>query len=354
MTAVIGYAEMSMFRIAPNDPVRDNLSQIKSAGEKAGILTRQLLAFSRKQVLQPVVLNLNSVVKDIERMLGRIISEDIELITAVEDDLWNIDADPGQIEQVLMNLVLNSRDAMPDGGTIVVETSNVELDGNYARFHLDANPGQYAVLAISDTGVGMDEETRAHIFEPFYTTKPHTKGTGLGLSTVYGIVKQSGGFIWVYSELGLGTTFKIYLPRVAGEVAEISQMSAEPVVLRGSETILLVEDEEIVRNLAREILDSHGYNVLEARDGIEAMIRSREYRGEINILLTDIIMPDMGGPELHAILSNQRQQMRSIFMSGYTGDLITRQGLLDKKVPFIQKPFTPDGLLRKVRETLAG
>jgi CheY-like chemotaxis protein len=353
MPAVFGVAEITMFHGQPSAWLRSNLEQIRDAGERAGVLTRQLLAFSRKQILQPAVLDLNVIVRNIERMLGRLVSEDIEIVTAVQDELWNVKVDPGQIEQVIMNLVLNSRDAMPDGGTIVVETSNVELDGKYVDEHLGAAAGQYVMLAISDTGVGMDAETRAHLFEPFFTTKSQTKGTGLGLSTVYGIVKQSGGYISVYSELFLGTTFKIYLPRVTEAIDDIRRAAAEEPVGRGTETILLVEDEEMVRNLAKEILESYGYTVIEARDGIDAMLRCKELDQHIDLLVTDVIMPDMGGPELQSRLSRLLPGLKSLFMSGYTGDLVARQGLIDSHVTFLEKPFTPDLLLRKVRQALS-
>jgi two-component system cell cycle sensor histidine kinase/response regulator CckA len=355
LTAITGYSELSLRRLSLEEPLHRNISEIKKAGERAAGLTRQLLAFSRKQVLQPKVLDLNQVVLETNRLLQRLIGEDIELLTKAKADLGKVKADPGQIEQVLMNLAVNARDAMPNGGALVIETANVYLDENYASRHPSVEPGWYVMLAVSDTGCGMDAETRERIFEPFFTTKEVGKGTGLGLSTVYGIVKQSGGNIWVYSEVGLGTAFKIYLPRAdkpEENEASDEMTSSDTEILKGTETVLLVEDEEMVRVMTREILLESGYHILEARNGNEALSVSERYQGPIHLLLTDVVMPQMGGRELAERLSKCRPEMRVLYMSGYTDDAIVRHGVLEEAMAFIQKPFAPDALGRKVREML--
>lgn len=351
LTAITGYSELSLRRLGADDPHRRNLEEIKKAADRAASLTRQLLAFSRKQILEPKVVNLNSIVDSTEKMLRRLIGENIEVSSILEPELWLVKADPSQIEQILMNLVVNARDAMPDGGKLTIETANVELDQNYAGKHVMVSPGPYVMLAVSDTGIGMDAETEAHIFEPFFTTKEIGKGTGLGLSTVYGIVKQSGGYVWVYSEVGQGTTFKVYLPReFEPESAFVKSESRS--IARGTETVLLVEDDDMVRNLAREVLESNGYRVLVASEATEALTLCENSRGEIKLVLTDVVMPQMGGKELAARLLQNSPDLKVLYMSGYTDNAIVHHGVLDESVSFLQKPFTPDALAKKVREVL--
>lgn len=352
LTAVTGYSELALRRLSLDDPLRRNCEEIKRAGERAASLTRQLLAFSRKQILQPKILDLNTIVSDMESMLHRLIGEDIELCTAPDPDAGNVKADPGQIEQVIMNLVVNARDAMPRGGSIVIETQNVRLGEKYIAAHQEALAGNYLMLAISDTGTGMDDETKSQIFDPFFTTKPLGEGTGLGLSTVYGIVNQSDGYIEVYSELGLGTTFKIYLPRVDTVRAEAQGIVNEIEDLSGNETILLAEDEEAVRNLSREVLATQGYNVITASNGADALSVSDQHDGEIHLLISDVVMPEMGGRDLQNKLLSSRPDIKVLFMSGYTDDAIVRHGVFESGTPFLQKPFTPDVLSRKVRDVL--
>jgi two-component system, cell cycle sensor histidine kinase and response regulator CckA len=354
LTAIVGYSELTMKRLPANDPVRHNIQEIKKAGDRAASLTRQLLAFSRKQVLQPIVLNVNSGVADLEKMLRRLIGEDIELRTVLDPELGSIKADPGQIEQVLMNLAVNARDAMPQGGKLTIETKNVQLDDEYARQHIGVTPGPYVQLAVSDSGVGMDEWTQARIFEPFFTTKDAGKGTGLGLSMVYGIIKQSGGNIWVYSEVGQGTTVKIYLPRVDEGAQEYKRSVEVEEVLNGTETILLAEDEEMVRGLARQVLEMFGYTVLEAGNGSAALSICERHPEPIQLLITDVVMPEMSGRELSDHLARLRPEMKVLYMSGYTDDAIVHQGVLDEGTNFIQKPFAANALARKVREALHG
>ena len=354
LTVINGFCALAMRDLKPEDPLLANLEEIRKAGDRATSLTRQLLAFSRKQVLQPMILNLNSVVADMEKMLRRLIGEDIDLRAALEPNLGNANADPGQIEQIILNLVVNARDSMPDGGKLTIETDNVFLGKEYAAQHVGAQAGPHVMLAISDTGHGMDQKTLARIFEPFFTTKELGKGTGLGLSTVYGIVKQSGGNIWVYSEVGRGTTFKIYLPRVDNHADEYKRTADSARLGEGTETILLVEDEEMLRKLARQTLTMHGYQILEASNGDEALALSKEYNGVIHLLLTDVIMPGMNGRELCTRMLETRANLRVLFMSGYTDDAIIHQGVLDEAANFLQKPFPPDSLARKVREVLDG
>lgn len=330
------------------------LEEVKRASERAAGLTRQLLAFSRQQVLQPVVLDLNEVVINTEKMLRRLIGEDIDLITVPEPDLDRVKADAGQIEQVIMNLAINARDAMPHGGFLILETANIELDETYTRQHLEVAPGAYVMLAVSDTGIGMDIETRSHLFEPFFTTKELGKGTGLGLATVFGIVKQSGGHIEVYSELNTGTTFKIYLPRAGDtpETPEFIQTLAEP--LQVSETIMVVEDEVGVRELICDVLNGRGYTILQASNGKEAVQLVEQYSLPIHLLLTDVIMPGgMNGREVAEYLVRLHPETKVLYMSGYTDDAIVHHGVLEEDVAFLQKPFTPEMLKRKIREVLA-
>ena len=323
------------------------------AGERSASLTRQLLAFSRKQVIKPEVLDLNDVLNDTEKMLKRMIGEDIEFQTVLEPELWKVHMDSGQVDQMFINMVVNSRDAMPQGGKLTVEMANVDLDKNYLSEHgIEGAAGHYVMLAISDTGSGMDKETREHIFEPFFTTKEIGKGTGLGLSTVYGIVKQNKGFIWVYSEPGQGTTFKIYLPKVK-EGTEPEEKERTPVGdLNGSETVLIVEDDDRVRNLARKILERYGYSVLEAQNGEDALRVSEAHDGSIDLLITDVVMPKMGGKEVAERLQPLYPQIKVIYMSGYTDNAIVHHGVLAPGLNFLEKPFAPEGLARKVREVL--
>ncbi len=354
ITIINGYSELLLSRTNPEDLNRTYLSEIHQAGERAARLTRQLLAFSRRQVMQAQVLDLNQVLASMEKMLSRLIGEDIKLLTRFGQDLWRVKADPGQIEQVIMNLAVNARDAMPRGGRLLVETRNLQVDESYARLRDGMRAGRFVLLAVSDTGVGMDEETREHLFEPFFTTKPQGQGTGLGLATVYGIVKQSGGYIWVYSEPGRGTTFNIYLPCV--ETAEEPKTAARSSsgVTAGRETILLAEDEGSVRGLARHILAAHGYTVIEAKDGLEALEILCKHEGPVDLLLTDVVMPGMGGREVVMQAQTLRPGTSYLFMSGYTDDAVVLQGVFDHGTPFLHKPFTPEDLARKVREVLDG
>jgi CheY-like chemotaxis protein len=322
------------------------------AGERAASLTRQLLAFSHRQVLDPRVLNVNSVLADIEKMLGRLIGEDVELVTTLKPDLGRVRVDAGQIEQVIMNLAVNARDAMPKGGKLLIETSDVEIDEDYARTHANMIPGKYVMVAVSDTGCGMDQETQAHIFEPFFTTKEEGRGTGLGLATVYGIVKQSGGFIWVYSEPGRGSTFKIYLPRVEEDVAMAEPVEVPAEMAKSTETVLVVEDEGGVRSLVCETLASYGYKVLEAAGGAQALQMAEEHTEPIHLLLTDVVMPQISGKELVKRLCALHPETKVVYMSGYTDDAILRQGILEAGMSFLQKPFQQKALLLKVREAL--
>ncbi len=351
LTAITGYSELTLRRLSETDPLRRNIEEIKKAGNRAASLTRQLLAFSRKQVLQPQVMDFNAVLVEMFKMLQRLIGEDIDLLPVLDPSLGQIKADPGQIHQVLINLAVNARDAMPQGGKLTIKTANIHIDEEYASHHISVRPGRYVMLSVSDSGSGMDEATQARIFEPFFTTKEAGKGTGLGLSTVYGIIKQSGGNIWVYSEVGKGTTFKIYLPR-ADQEAEAKEDAVRDEHPVGTETILLVEDEEMVRNLTREILQMSGYKVIEARHGVEALQVCEQYDGHIQLMLTDVVMPQMGGRVLAEQSARLRPEMRVLYMSGYTDDAIVHHGVLDKDVAFIEKPFPPDALARKVREVL--
>src|SRR4029077_7735385 len=333
--------------------VRADLERIEDASERAAGLVRQLLAFSRRQVLPPEVLDLNAIVEGLDKLLRRLMDEDISMKTVVGRDLGRIKADPGQIEQVIMNLVVNARDAMPDGGRLTVETENVELDSVYARDHATVRPGRYVMLAVSDTGVGMSAETIAHIFEPFYTTKENGRGTGLGLSTVYGIVKQSGGYIWVYSEPAHGTTFKVYLRRVEEAVESLpAKNGGTDRQLAGTETILLVEDEPDLRELTRSVLVARGYTLLEAKNSEEAERLAQEHGAKIHLLLTDVIMPGISGRELAKKLSSRQPALRVLYMSGYTYNVIAQTGTLTRGGAFLQKPVTPRVLVEKVREVL--
>jgi PAS domain S-box-containing protein len=353
LTAILGYSQMLLTDLSEGDPRREDVREIEQAANRAATLTRQLLAFSRRQVLQPQVLDLNALVENLDKFLRRLIGEDIDLRVHASPDLWLVSADSGQVEQVIMNLAVNSRDAMPTGGKLTIETGNVVLDAAYAQRHIAVTPGEYVMLAVSDTGTGMDEETQARIFEPFFTTKASGKGTGLGLSTVYGIVKQSGGNIWVYSEVGRGTTIKIYLPRESVSVLPPRQVRPETTDLQGTETILLVEDEDPVRALAAKILRGLGYQVMEAKLGREAITIADAHDAGIDLLLTDVVMPGYSGADLARKLAESRPALKVLFMSGYTDEAIIHHGVLDANIAYLQKPFTPDVLAAKVREVLS-
>ncbi|MGH9861833.1 MAG: PAS domain S-box protein [Candidatus Acidiferrales bacterium] len=351
-----GHSELLIDRLGRDHPLRRHAEEVHKTAERATSLTRQLLAFSRKQVLQPRVLNLNTVVADIEQMLRRLIGEDIELALRLHPELGRAKADPSQLSQVIMNLAVNARDAMPRGGQLTLETDNIEFDAAYTQHHLTAEPGSYVMLAVSDTGHGMDKETLARLFEPFFTTKVQGKGTGLGLATVYGIVKQSGGYIWVYSEVAQGTTFKVYLPRVeeAVEAPVLPEPLGVAAPLNGADhTVLLVEDEELLRKLVRAYLESNGYRVLEAGSGREAIRLAETNAQHISLLMTDVIMPGMTGRELAEHLTARHPHVKVLYMSGYTDDAIVNHGVLEPGMAFLQKPFTLDDLSRKLQTILA-
>jgi two-component system cell cycle sensor histidine kinase/response regulator CckA len=351
LTVINGCSFLALESLKESDPVREEIQEIYRAGERAASLTRQLLAFSRRQVLAPRVLDMNAIVSDMERMLRRVLGGDIELASNLEPGLESIFADPGQVEQVILNLAVNARDAMAEGGRLLIETFNVVLDRDYTERHNGVTPGPYVMLAVSDTGCGMDQQTQARIFEPFFTTKAPGHGTGLGLSTVFGIVQQSGGTIWVYSEPGKGTTFKIYFPSVGNRK---QQAEATPVVRpsTGSETILVVEDDQSVRGLIRSALKRAGYSVLEARNGAEALQLYESRGADVDLILTDIVMPQMSGPELANRFAAVRPDVRILFMSGNTARAVALDGVLDSKAPFLPKPFSPAGLTAKIREVL--
>jgi PAS domain S-box-containing protein len=356
LMVIKGHAEMLSDRLPQGSPQRFNVEQVQTAAERAASLTRHLLAFSRKQVLQPRVLDLNEVVGGMIQMVSRIIDENIELAFLPGAKLENVKADPSQIEQVVLNLVVNARDAMPGGGQLTIETSSVALDKNYTAKHavVDLEPGPYVMLTVTDSGCGMDAQTQARIFEPFFTTKEPGKGTGLGLATVYGVVKQSGGYVWVYSELGHGTTFKVYLPMVAVTAEKAIAEKIIPAPSSGTETILFVEDEQSVRELVREYLTGCGYSVLEASDGVQALEMAAMHPGAIQLLITDVVMPRLSGRELAAQIASARRDLRVLYISGYTDDSVFRHGVLEGGMEFLQKPFNLKALARKIRDILDG
>jgi two-component system, cell cycle sensor histidine kinase and response regulator CckA len=350
LSVILSYGDMLFAEMDPG-PVRDDIEEIRKAGRRAADLTRQLLMFSRQQMVAPMVLDLNEILTGMDRMLRRILGADVDLVSLPMRPLGRVRVDPSSMDQVIMNLVVNARDAMPTGGKLTMETSNVVLDEAYAKAHHGVSPGPHVMLAVTDTGTGMDKATLARIFEPFFTTKGQGKGTGLGLSSVLGIVQQSGGSVWVYSELGKGTTFKIYLPRVDAEVETIRK-SEPPATSRGAETILLVEDDGQVRRVAKDILEQNGYQVFDAPNAGEALLLSERHPETIDLLLSDVVMPQMSGPELAKRLSNARPGLRVLCMSGYTDDSIVRHGVLESHIAYLQKPITPETLTRRVREVL--
>ena len=353
MTAILGFTDLLLDPARPGDPRRADLLQIRKAAERAATVTAQLLAFSRRQLRQPRVVDMNLVITELHPMLLRLLGEDKPLTVRLEQDLWPVHADRGQLEQVVINLALNARDAMPRGGRFSIESANVVLDETYLSRHpaTAIAPGSYVRLVVSDTGSGIPPEVQARIFEPFFTTKPVGQGTGLGLSMVYGIVKQSGGFVWVYSEPGQGTAFKLYLPRV-GLLPEARGPMAEGSVPRGEETVLVVEDDEMVRLLTARLLASRGYTPIEARNGNQALALVRAHPGEIQLVLSDVVMPELGGAEFARRLAELQPELPILFMSGFTDDEVVRRGLLDPDAPYLQKPFDAGSLARRVREIL--
>jgi hypothetical protein len=352
LTAMLGSTDLLLEALPAPHPAREDALESRQAALRAADLTRQLLAFSRQQLFAPRILDVNAVVRDVERLLRRLIGEDIRFRTVLASESVTIRADPSQLEQVLINLAVNARDAMPRGGTLTIETANVLLDDAYVAAQPVVVAGHYVLVAVSDNGIGMDAETKARVFEPFFTTKARGQGTGLGLATAYGIVKQSGGYIWVYSELGIGTTFKLYFPQVIGSVEPPAALPVTSHSLRGTETIMVVEDQEEVRNLIRKILDARGYRVLTAPNGAAALQMAASHDGVIHLLLSDVIMPGMSGRELARALGATRPSMRTLYLSGYTGESIALHGVLEEGVAFLQKPFTAEDLARRVREVL--
>ncbi|OLC06010.1 MAG: hypothetical protein AUH41_13805 [Gemmatimonadetes bacterium 13_1_40CM_66_11] len=351
LTVILSYSDLLLEDLPESAPNRDDIEQIRKAAQGASELTRQLLAFSRQQVLQPKIVDLNAAIAGIEKLLGRVLREDVQLRCTLAPDAGTVKVDPGQLEQVIMNLAVNARDAMPNGGRLTIETANVDMDETYAQAHPLAAPGRYVMLAVTDTGVGMDAATQARIFEPFFTTKEVGKGTGLGLATVQGIVQQSSGFIWVYSEPSHGTCFKVYLPRVD---APVSKPEDAPGDMRGTETVLVVEDMAAVRAVTCEMLRRFGFTVHDAADGTTALQLAQTLDRPIDLLLTDVVIPDVNGRDLAAQFQALRPRLKVLFMSGYTDDAVVRHGILQEGIAYLQKPFTPKSLVRKVREVLDG
>jgi PAS domain S-box-containing protein len=352
LTAILGYCNLMLDDMPVDNPMRGDLEEIRHAGERAAALTRQLLAFSRRQMLQPQIVDINAIVRQLEKLMRRLLSADVELVTALASSLPTVKVDPVSIEQVLMNLAVNARDAMPHGGRLTIETAAVDLDETYTVNHAGVVPGRYVMISVSDTGEGMDETTRSRIFEPFFTTKEQGKGSGLGLATVYGIVTQSGGHIWVYSEPGHGTVFKVYLPHAEATKTVLPAETGPATAKKGGwETVLLVEDENAVRALAREVLRRHGYVVLEARHGVDALRVAERHPDDIHLMITDVVMPHMGGRELAERLATARPKMKVLFMSGYTDQAVMHRHLTPGSA-FLQKPFTPEAFARKVRSIL--
>ncbi len=352
LTAINGYSELTLRRMKEDDPLRHNIEEIKKAGNRSAALTQQLLAFSRQQIHQPKLIKLNDLIDETSNMLQRLLGEGIQFVSSINPKLGFVLADSSQLSQIILNLTVNAMDAMPQGGKLTVETANVFLDQTYAQQHSGVVPGAYVMLAVSDTGTGMDAETRRHIFEPFFTTKEVGQGTGLGLSTVYGIVKQNGGNIEVYSEEGVGTTFKIYLPRIAGQADVVDIENNDKELSTAAGTVLLVEDEDIVRALTKQVLEECGYTVIEARNGVEALAICNSGDCKFDLLMTDVVMPQMGGRELANKLKEKLPDLQILFTSGYTDDAVVRHGVIEVGTNFIQKPFTPDSLTKKVRELL--
>lgn len=353
LTVILGCCEALALELGDNHAALRKLEMMRKAGESAADLTRQLLAFGRKQLLQPKVIAPGGVLKEVEAMLRRLIGENIRLEVNIHPQVGCISADPGQVEQIFVNLAANARDAMPNGGRLTIEASNVDLDDSYVKLHPPTIPGPYVMFSVSDTGCGMDQKTQSQIFDPFFTTKELGKGTGLGLATVYGIVKQSCGYIWVYSEVGKGTVFRVYLPRVEPNTTPRQQIDADTAAERGSETILLAEDSEALREIAREYLENLGYTVLEADSGEQALKRAREFDGVIHLLLTDVVMSGMNGRDLAEQIVRKYPGIKTLFTSGYTDDSIARQGIFDLTFAFLQKPYRPKALARKIREILS-
>jgi len=352
LTIISGYGRMILNKAPAGDPILNYTEEVLKAADRASALTNQLLAFSRRQMMKPRVIDANALLTGIEKMLHRLIGEDIELLLNLDSRIANIKADPGQIEQAIFNLAVNSRDAMPAGGRITIETASARLEGVYTETHLDVRPGDYVLIIVSDTGQGMDDETRRRIFEPFFTTKELGKGTGLGLATVYGIVKQSGGDIWVYSEPGKGTTFKLYFPAISETATESADQETVQPHYRGTETILVVEDDDGVRELIVAMLQGLGYDVLTAGSAEEAIAISDGHQGTIAMLLTDVVMPDKSGKQLADILVSTAPEMKVLYLSGYTEGTVVRQGILDPGIHFLAKPFSQQTLGRKIREVL--
>jgi two-component system, cell cycle sensor histidine kinase and response regulator CckA len=353
LTVITGYNRMILDELSTVDPLRGYAEEILKAADRAGALTNQLLAFSRRQIMQPRVISINTAIEQIEKMLRRLIGEDIELMITLNSSAGNIKADPNHIEQAIVNLAVNARDAMPTGGRLTIETGTFHIDDTYVRTHMGVKPGDFVMIAVSDTGIGMDSATRQHIFEPFFTTKERGKGTGLGLATVYGMVKQSGGDIWVYSEPGTGTTFKLYFPKVDEPVAEATGNGPDKAKDIATETILLVEDEKAVRDLTCRILQKLGYQVLTAASGEAAIEIGRSYAGQVALLLTDVVMPNMSGRQVADALLLIRPDLKVLFLSGYTENTVVHHGVLDSAVDFLPKPFSREVLGQKIREILA-